>query len=88
MPKKAKILNENDAGFSGIQNYFSVTGYAGYIKRKISFPTAVLLGKRAARLCYDNGFLTGSVPDARYGRVKTYPADVLERVFTNYFNAV
>jgi hypothetical protein len=64
------------------QDYFAVTGYAAFIKRNIDLATAKKLGTKAASMCKSMGYVTGQIPDPRFGRVKTYPREVLETVFT------
>lgn len=63
------------------QNYFAVSGYASYYKIYVDTNTAKKAGVQASKLCKELGYVMGSVPDAKYGSVKTYPVDVLETVF-------
>lgn len=63
------------------QNYYAISGYASLIKLNIDTNTAKTAGKKAASICKELGYVMGSVPDAKYGSVKTYPSDVIETVF-------
>lgn len=71
---KAKV-NNSDSGF------YSILGYASLLGRKITLPTAALLGKQATNLSNTMGFTTGKVPDPRFGAVKIYHKDVLDTIF-------
>lgn len=63
------------------QNYYAVSGYAALYKINCDTTTAKKVGRSASRMCTDMGYVMGSVPDSKYGSVKTYPIDVLENVF-------
>lgn len=61
-------------------NYFTIAGYASLIGRNVDVKEAAKLGRKATYICGQNGFITGTIPDPRFGRVKTYPKEVLEQV--------
>jgi len=62
-------------------DFFTVIGYYAYKRLgKLSLKDAGRLGKKVTRYCKDNSIKMGNTPDARYGRVNTYPLDVLEEV--------
>lgn len=63
------------------QNYFAISGYASLYRINVDTNTAKKAGKQAAGICKELGYIMGSVPDAKYGSVKTYPVDVLDSVF-------
>jgi len=65
-------------------NYYAVSGYASLRKINVDKNTAQKVGKAAAGICKDLGYVMGSVPDAKYGSVKTYPIDVLDSVFKDF----
>lgn len=63
-------------------DYYTVAGYASLIGQRMDVPTAASIGKRVNAICKANGYPTGKVPDARFGRVNTYPKDALIAAFT------
>jgi Rha family phage regulatory protein len=63
------------------ENYFTVAGYSSLNRIPISREKAANLGKIASNICRKRGIDTGTVPDPRYGKVKTYPAEVLFELF-------
>lgn len=77
MLKAKTITSEND--------YFAIVGYASLTHKKVLLSDAIILGKRATSLCKHMGFITGIIPDPRFGKVKTYPKEVLITVFDEYF---
>lgn len=66
-------------------DYFAVAGYAKLNKIKVDSGTANKLGRWAASICKDLGYVIGKIPDAKYGSVNTYPAEVLVMVFDEHF---
>jgi phage regulator Rha-like protein len=64
-------------------DHFTIVGWGRYTKRpSIPLPEAAIMGKQATQYCFDKGIEMGDVPDARYGRVKTYPKWVLDFLFS------
>nr|DAK82367.1 MAG TPA: hypothetical protein [Caudoviricetes sp.] len=61
-------------------DFYSVVGYCSLKGISINLEDAKQLGKEASKICKDNGIKTGSLPDPRFGRIKTYPYRVLESV--------
>jgi anti-repressor protein len=66
-------------------DYFAIMGYASLKAKPVDVKVAAELGRKAANMCKSLGYVMGELPDPRFGRVKTYPVDVLESVFTDYF---
>lgn len=64
-------------------NYFSVAGFASLNHISIGFERAKSLGKSAATLCKSIGADIEKVTDQRFGKVNTYPFNVLRDVFRN-----
>lgn len=62
-------------------NYFTIVGFAIKSRIKVSMTMAAKMGAKAKRLCDQYGYPIDSVPDARFGRVGSYPEDVLREVF-------
>ncbi len=62
-------------------DYFTIVGYATYQGIKVGLQLASKLGLKASRICKDKGFPTDDVSDPRFGKVKSYPLEVLQEVF-------
>lgn len=62
-------------------DYFTVAGYGSLMGHKIDMAMAAAIGRVATKICKDNGFPTGTIPDPRFGKVKTYPKEALELAF-------
>ena len=67
-------------------DYYAIAGYAATIKKPIDVTMASAIGKKASAICNRLGYVMGTIPDPRFGRVKTYPKQVLAEVFNNYFS--
>ncbi len=61
--------------------YFTVIAFANRLGRRIDNHQAQSLGRYAGRYSRKHGYPIGQAPDARYGHVNTYHADVLRAVF-------
>ena len=61
-------------------DFYSVVGYCSLKGISINLEDAKQLGKEASKICKVNGIKTGSLPDPRFDRIKTYPYRVLESV--------
>jgi hypothetical protein len=62
-------------------NYFSITGYASLLKRRVTSAEAKDLGKQAATISRQRGIKIDKVTDSKYGTVNAYHTDVLKSVF-------
>lgn len=62
-------------------DYFTVAGYASLKGVKMDLVTASEYGRKASKVCKDNGYPTGTTPDPRFGKVKTYPVEALDIAF-------
>ena len=62
-------------------DYFTVAGYATLNGISCGLKLASSLGRKASSLCKSRDIATESIPDPRFGRVKTYPMGILEEVF-------
>lgn len=65
---------------NGVIQHFSILGYCNNIKKQISLTDAAAFGRKCTKLCNELGLTTGMIPDPRYGKVKTYPVDVLNQI--------
>lgn len=63
-------------------NYFTIVGYATLNGISCGIKVASSLGKKASALCNQRNIPTESLPDPRFGIVKTYPIPILEEVFS------
>ena len=66
-------------------DYFAVAGYASLNGIAVSLPVAGTIGRMATKKCKDENIMMGKIHDPRFGEVNTYPMNVLEVVFKNYF---
>jgi hypothetical protein len=64
-------------------DYFTIVGYCTLNNIPCPLPVASKMGRAATKICKDNNIPTDSIPDPRFGIVKTYPLYVLENVFNN-----
>ena len=62
-------------------DYFTVAGYATLNGISCGLKLASSLGRKSSALCKSRDIATESIPDPRFGRVKTYPMGILEEVF-------
>lgn len=63
------------------QNWFTIAGYGTLLKIQVGIKLAASLGRRACNLCRQLGIEPEEIPDPRFGKVKTYPENVLKQVF-------
>lgn len=63
-------------------DYFTIVGYATLNGVACGLKIASALGKKATALCNQRNIPTESLPDPRFGVVKTYPIPILEEVFS------
>jgi hypothetical protein len=64
-------------------DHFTIVGWGRNTRRpSIPLPEAAIMGRQATQYCADNGIEMGEVPDARFGRVKTYPKWILDFLFS------
>lgn len=89
--KKRLVAIENDvkqlkAQTQARPDYYTVAGFATLngIKGDLSF--CAKLGKIAAKICRDHGWVMGTTPDPRFGKVYTYPREALECAFAQPVN--
>lgn len=61
--------------------YFTIAGYARLVGRSVNYTAARKLGMSAAKICRERGLLPEPVTDPRFGKVNSYPKEVLDTVF-------
>jgi anti-repressor protein len=66
--------------------YYSIAGYASLQRKSIDIKMASALGSKAKAACRTIGCVLGNIPDPRFGRVNTYPEEILQSVFNDFFN--
>jgi phage anti-repressor protein len=63
--------------------FYSILGYCNRNGIKIDKNESAAYGRKATTESKVQGVMMGSVPDARYGSVKTYHSDILDIVFAS-----
>lgn len=76
------IEAKQDAKLLGCQ-YFAIMGYANLHRIRLDSQTAAKYGREATKISKRDEIMTGTVPDAKYGEVKSYHIDVLDEVFAD-----
>jgi anti-repressor protein len=67
------------------QDYYSIMAYSSvFTKRKITVSEAKVIGMEARRKTLSAGKELRSIPDERWGKVNSYPAEILSEVFETY----
>jgi phage anti-repressor protein len=61
--------------------YFTIVGYSTLHGIRAGLPLAGRLGRMATGICKARGIETDKIPDPRFGEVKMYPKDILDKVF-------
>ena len=79
LENRIKAIEETPQINAPIQ-HFSILGHCNNIGKQINLTDAAQYGRKCTKLCRELGLTTGIVPDPRYGKVKTYPIDVLEQI--------
>lgn len=67
-------------------NFFTVVGYATLQGIQCGLKMACSLGRKATNLCKQKGIEPEEIPDPRFGKVKTYPEEILKEVFAMPIN--
>ncbi len=60
---------------------YTAAGFLNLKGIKATLPVCIKIGTAASKVCRKNGWDTGTCPDPRFGTVKTYPAEALEKVY-------
>ena len=63
------------------EEFYTISGYARLIDRRVDKNTALRLGKQASKLSREQDYRTGKEKDSRYGYVKSYHLNILRQVF-------
>lgn len=62
-------------------DYYTVAGYGKLHGITVNLTLAISIGRRATKICKERGLDTDTIPDPRFGLVKTYPSKVLDEAF-------
>lgn len=95
LQQSVKMLIEQDKRISSVENevklikaqtttqpdYFTVAGYGTLKGMKVPLQFAVKVGNYASKKCRQLGIMMGECPDPRFGKVRTYPSNVLDEAF-------
>jgi hypothetical protein len=88
LQEQQKQLDHHIAKEKCHAGYYTVMGYANVNNRSIDLDVAKHLGRMASKICSTNNIIMGKVPDERYGAVGSYPQEVLEHVFVEFFRGL
>lgn len=80
---RVKIIEAKQAIRS---NFFTIVGYATLQGIQCGLKMACSLGRKATNLCKQRGVEPEEIPDPRFGKVKTYPEEILKEVFAMPIN--
>lgn len=72
---------ENNIRRTVTSTQLTVIAYANIKGIKPRSYNSAVIGRRATKICKQEGLPIGSVVDSKYGYINTYPQDVLDRVF-------
>lgn len=93
--QSAQMIKEQEKRISAMENkvleiaaktqttsdYFTIVGYATLNGISCGLKLASNLGRKATALCNQRKIATESLPDPRFGIVRTYPIPILKEVF-------
>lgn len=65
---------------------FTVYGYSRLCGKPVCGNEAQIIGRKAARRCKKLGRSIGRVQDPRFGMVNTYPVEILNAVFADFYS--
>ena len=74
-------VDELEAKVTNRPSYFSIMGYAVLEKQTVGNEKAKKLGMIARKMCIDKGVEIEKIEDPRFGKVNTYPLEILREVF-------
>ena len=62
------------------EGYYTIVGYCNLHNKKVDNKQAAELGKRAAEICRNQKFSIGSASHPLFGKVNTYPKEILDSI--------
>jgi phage anti-repressor protein len=75
-------LDKLEAQITTRPEWYTIAGYATLIKQRVNITKAAAFGRKATALCKQRGIETETTHDPRFGKVKTYPVEILKEIFT------
>lgn len=79
--QQSQRISQIEAKLDAPLQYYTIMGWAILNKQGVPIKKAAELGKKARKMCNDRGIPFDTVPDPRFGRVGSYPAEVLQELF-------
>lgn len=80
MEREQEALKAQVSALVDGENYFTIVGYCNLIAKRLPQKETARLGKLASAYCKANDIEMGGAVHPLYGRVNTYPFEVLEIV--------
>jgi hypothetical protein len=71
---------ELDRIFNASGHYYTIMGYHALKGKQVAVKAASLLGRKATKLCKQQGFDVVPIKDPRFGHVNSYPECVLAQI--------
>lgn len=72
---------EIDARTKTRPDSFTIMGFASISNVRVGLSLAGQLGKKAIKLCNEQGIKLETIPDPRFGKVYVYPKHILQKIF-------
>jgi hypothetical protein len=83
---RIKEMEQKQQPVKQMLQFLSVLAFANIKGQRINRNQANAIGRTASRICRMSDIEPGEVPDQRFGTVNSYPKEILEQVFNDYFN--
>ncbi len=64
------------------QDYYSLLAFCSIKKIKVTHSESIMHGKHLKKVCSEKGVELRAIPDERWGKVNSYPVEILEEYFT------
>lgn len=64
------------------QDYYSLLAFCSIKNIKVSHSESIMHGKHLKKICSEKNAELRTIPDERWGKVNSYPIDILEEYFT------
>jgi len=82
--KQIESISKRQDQMDGDTKYMTILAYSRYKNIELPLKDAQKMGKLATKTCKQYNVTMGSIPDERWGSVKSYPLIVLNHLFKNY----
>lgn len=67
-------------------NYFTAVGFGTLKGFRVTLQIASKVGQYASKRCRELNIAMGEMPDPRFGKVRTYPTEILDEAFKIVLN--